>query len=178
MSAKRKRRKRSDFDSDAERTPSGQKSRSKPRESAARIGLEARQRVYGLSSADAKDPRAGTVLGRLWLDSQITTPMVEAGERYLEFHNSAMRSIQGPNALGKSDGKPSPDWDSPEMDRESYTAHAVALIAKYQVMRAALADILADKSVGLVVIADLEPPENYKPSLIKGLKLLAEKMGV
>jgi len=169
-------------DEDCERTVSGRKSRSNPAPTdgdgkpMSYVALEARQRINGLSADKAADPHASTALGRLWLSSAITTPMREAGERYLKLHDAAMKAIKAPVGLRVSNMA----GDGGDVVTEAYEEWAIKAVAHYEVMKAALQDMGAfyRVTVEAVVIQDSPPPKIVERHLRAGLELLAEKMGL
>ena len=168
------------MDADCERTPSGRKSRARaPQEDPRKTALEARQRVFGVSPADAPDPRVATVLGRLNLDGTITDSMYRAGLQYLDLYLAAMRAIKAP--MSRGGGGASHDGD---MLSDDYVVWAIKAVAHYEVMKAALEDAeqgggeWCGQAVGAVVLENVVMPVWWTPELIMGLGILAKKMGI
>lgn len=136
------------------------------------VAIEARVRHTGLPPDLASHEQAGTALGRLWLRGEITAPMREAGERYLELRNAALRAIKAPVGLTKS-GDAGAGGD---LVTEDYVAWAISAVARYEVARAWLGN-----RVGLiesVVIDDRECQPYEVPLLADALTYLAQRMGI
>ena len=177
MTIKRKRNKRGRPSADVEREPNGRKKRNpKPQEDMCKVAIDARQRVYGIPEEQAKHEKAGTVLGRLWLSGAITTEQREAGEKYLELYNAAMRAINAPDGLAVSDSGGS----SGDVVTDEYIAWAIKAVERYEVMKAAIHD-LSPYAIGLVewvVVNDLGIGLEPMPALQRELNILAAKMGI
>lgn len=86
----------------APRTPSGQKSRSKAarewittqtERAAMEPALSARQRLFGLSEADAREGKAGSVVGRLVLNKVLRQDQYDAAVEYLKVRNAYQRAV-------------------------------------------------------------------------------------
>lgn len=145
------------------------------------VAIEARVRHTGLPPDLASHEQAGTALGRLWLRTshlkdddplKITTPMREAGERYLELRNAALRAIKAPIGLAKS-GDAGTGGD---LVTEDYIEWAIAAVARYEVAKAWLGN-----QVGLVesvIIDDRECQPYEVPLLADTLTYLAQRMGI
>lgn len=116
----------------APRTPSGQKSRSKAarewittqtERAAMEPALSARQRLFGLSEADAREGKAGSVVGRLVLNKVLRPDQYEAGKRYLEVTNAYQRSIgAAPDFTQPRESLPASD--DPEKAWKAFCGHA------------------------------------------------------
>lgn len=85
------------------REPNGRPSRSgQAHEPADAVALLARARQFRLSRDHAKDPRAGTFLGRLNMlgrESGLSDSQYDAAQKYLEVHTRYQRSLQSPGAI-------------------------------------------------------------------------------
>lgn len=161
-------------DVSAERTASGRKSRARrPKEDPRAVALAARRRVLGLPDELAEHERATTSLGRLWLAGEITGPLFEAGERYLETHGEAMRALVAPVGLAVSDGAGA----AGDRVSEDYVVWATKAVARYEALKAALEAVGAHRVVHAVVVEDAPLPAASRPVLIEGLGVLASKLG-
>ena len=69
------------------RTPCGKLSAEETRREAMATVLEARQRHYGVSAAQARDQRLSSALGRLVFTGAITQEQYEAGQRFGEVYH-------------------------------------------------------------------------------------------
>lgn len=162
-------------DAEATRTASGRKSRARrPREDPRTVALEARRRVFGLSSATAAHEQAATVLGRLWLAGEIGEPLRDAGERFLETRNEAMRALKAPIGLAASGVTGS----AGDQVSDDYVAWARRAVSRYEALRTAIEAIGARSVVQRVVVEDQSVPAASLPILIDGLQLLAVELGV
>lgn len=136
--------------------------------------LAARCRVLGLSEGLAGHEKAATVLGRLWLGDDIAEPLCDAGERYLEIHNEAMRALKAPIGLAVS-GVVGSAGDQVSEDYVAWARHAVA---RYETLKDALGAIGALSVVHRVVIEDRSPPDGELARLIEGLRVLSTRLSV
>ena len=136
------------------------------------VALEARQRINGLSADKAADPHASTALGRLWLSNAITTPMREAGERYLKLHDAALKAIKAPVGLRVANMA----GDGGDGVSVEYIEWAIRAVAHYEVFKKMLTkeqrcviELVVfentDIIIGLSVLRD-------------GLSLLSQRMGL
>ena len=109
------------------RTASGRKSRGAA--TAGRSALRRPGSAAPQSSAWRRNSpgtkKAATVLGRLWLAGDISEPLCDAGERYLEIHNEAMRALKAPMGLAVS-GVVGSAGDQVSEDYAAWAQHAVA----------------------------------------------------
>lgn len=162
-------------DESAARTLTGRKSRAhRPKEDPRAVALEARRRVLGLPENLASHEKAGTFLGRLWLAGAIGASLREAGERYLEIHDEAMRALKAPTGLSVSGTRGS----AGDEVSEDYVAWAISAVAQYRILRAALEAAGAARIVHAVVVEDAPVPAASRPMLVTGLKILAGKLGL
>jgi hypothetical protein len=60
------------------------------------VAVEARQRVFGVTEEEAKDPHAGTLLGRMLQRGELSQAQMDAANRYIEVKTSFQRSIGCP----------------------------------------------------------------------------------
>lgn len=157
------------------REPNGRKQRVRDMDS---VAINARQRVFGLSEAQARDQHAETVLGRLWLRGVISEHQREAGYRYREKYLSMKRAIEPPRGFevsGRS-GSP-PDWDAPDFDRLAYTDQAIRAIADYEALKVAIGQCAP--IVELVVLRDCELDTKLAMrKLTDGLDILVKQLGI
>lgn len=71
--------------------------------------VQARMRMFGLSETDARDQKAATVLGRLYLTGELgkrpySDHMWDAAQRLLELREAFKRAIKAPDASRSSVG--------------------------------------------------------------------------
>ena len=113
--------------------------------------IDARIRHHGLSVAAASDPRAGSVLGRLFLEKRISEPLCEAGEKFYKAHGKMIRATLGPRGLETVVPGASGDEAS-----DDYVIWAIAAVGDYRVAKDRLSD---DEwaAVRLTVLEDCEP---------------------
>lgn len=82
------------------RTDTGQISRAATHEdSPFKVAKETRMRLFGLSSDDAGQPEANSVIGRLKLSGEISHEQYEALDRFICSHQSYMKVINAPDSL-------------------------------------------------------------------------------
>ncbi|MCZ2158850.1 hypothetical protein NPX99_06145 [Bartonella sp. 220] len=82
------------------REPNGRISRAKtPREPVDQLAIEIRAKRFCLTIQDAKNPLAGTYIGRLYLQGQLTQDQYEAAQKYLEVKNDYLCAKALPNAV-------------------------------------------------------------------------------
>lgn len=160
----------------AARTPSGRKSRARrPKEDPRAVALAGRRRVLGLPEHLADHEKAATVLGRLWLAGEISDGLRDAGERYLEIYQEAMRAITAPIGLAVSDGG---SGSSRERVSEDYVAWATRAVARYEVLKAALEAAGTHRLVHAVVVDDAPVTADSNSTLFKGLEILKIRLGI
>lgn len=67
------------------------------------VGIEARARLFGLSKDDAKDPRSGSVVGRLAMMGQqlggISPGCLDAANKYREQRDAYRKALSAPDSL-------------------------------------------------------------------------------
>lgn len=85
--------------------------------------VTARQRLFGLSEADAKEGYAGSVVGRLLLNKVIRRDQHDAAKRYLEVRNAYQRAIGAPPDFTQPREAFSPS-DDPERAWKAFCGHA------------------------------------------------------
>jgi len=159
-----------------DREPNGRKRRgksAKPSEDVRTTAVQARQRVYGLTPEQADHEKASTVLGRLWLNQQLTERQRMAGEKYRELYDAHIRATQAPDSLAVS-GRLGSGGDQIS---DEYIEWAVKAEAAYDVHRLALIDNSTEQTVRRVVIEDLEPMEHAERVMLRvGLDRLAVRL--
>ena len=138
------------------------------------VATEARQRVYGLTVAQSADEDAGTVLGRMWLRQAISRLQCDAGKKYLEKYEAAMKAIKAPVGLRVTNSA----GDGGDTVTEEYVDWATKAVGEYETLKAALEDVRAESSVRYVVILDTDPPDWMLPALHDGLNMLVVKLGL
>lgn len=116
MTRSEKRKRRGRPRSDGPRTESGQLSRASgpPADETAR---QARQRIFGISYEDTKNPDSATFVGRLAMlgtERGISREQYEAIERFLATRAQYRRGIQVPDSLANFTSGPTPIYDEEE----------------------------------------------------------------
>ncbi|EJF85317.1 hypothetical protein [Bartonella rattimassiliensis] len=82
------------------REANGRISRAKlPREAANQLAIEMRAKRFGLTLQEAKNPLAGTYIGRLCLQGVITQEQYDAAQQYLQIRNNYLCAKGFPNAI-------------------------------------------------------------------------------
>ncbi len=81
------------------RYPCGKLKREETEREAMATALGARQRHYGVTTAQARDPRLGSSLGRLNLQALISDPQYDAGVKFAQLHQAhhAIIGLPAPN---------------------------------------------------------------------------------
>jgi hypothetical protein len=158
------------------REANGRASRSyKPKEDAKLVATEARQRVYGLSVSQSTHEHAGSAVGRLWLSGAITNAEREAGDRYRELHDKAMKAIKAPVGLAVG-GTPGSGGD---LVTDEYIDWAIKATAHYRTIQDALQDISCRHAIERLVISDEDCPSAAAASVVRvGLSMLVNKLGI
>lgn len=67
------------------------------------VGLEARERVFGVKPAQSRDQMAGSVIGRWCLQGIVTRPQYDAAMAFLESHARNLLAIDAPRQPGAVD---------------------------------------------------------------------------
>lgn len=82
------------------REPNGRISRAKtPHEPIDKLAIEMRAKRFGLTIEEAKNPLAGTYIGRLYLQGVINQDQYDAAQKYLEVRNNYLCAKALPNAV-------------------------------------------------------------------------------
>ncbi|VEJ44928.1 hypothetical protein [Bartonella vinsonii] len=82
------------------REPNGRISRAKtPREPVDQLAIEIRAKRFCLTIEDAKNPLAGTYIGRLYLQGELNQDQYDAAQKYLEVRNNYLCAKALPNAV-------------------------------------------------------------------------------
>ena len=68
-------------------------------------GIEARQRIYGLDTEKAASPAAGTFLGRLYLNKEISRTQYEAGILWADHTEAYQHAIAAPKQPQRHQGQ-------------------------------------------------------------------------
>ncbi|QGA55882.1 hypothetical protein [Brucella sp. 2280] len=87
------------------REPNGRRSRAK--EPAAKVAVEARMKMFNLTKAQAMDQKAATNLGRLAMMGRVeglSQDQYEAALRYLDIRNDYQKSLLSPGAYFEENG--------------------------------------------------------------------------
>ena len=64
------------------------------------VGLEARERVFGVAPQHSRDQKAGTAIGRFCLTGRITQPQYDAAMAFLESYHRNLLAIDAPKMPG------------------------------------------------------------------------------
>jgi hypothetical protein len=67
------------------------------------VGLDARERVFGISPKQSRDQMAGSVIGRWCLQNIITRPQYDAAMLFLESYTRNLLAIDAPRQPGAVD---------------------------------------------------------------------------
>jgi hypothetical protein len=89
--------------------------------------IQVRMRMHGLTEPQARDQKAATVVGRLWLTREISTAQYDASQELLRLHDAYKRAIRAPDGLRNTTNVGADDQDS-----DAYAEWCKAVIAKYQ----------------------------------------------
>jgi len=140
--------------------------------------VEARQRIHGLSEADAKAPEGGDWMGRAFLAGRLSARQHEAGKLYREFRADYARALQVKAIRSGSvvEGDPGGYDGSDPFDDPKHEAWCLKLRETYRGTRAAIlstGDALAQIVVDGVVVEDL-PMMDYVNTLHVVLDALAD----
>lgn len=139
------------------------------------VGINARQRQFGLTEAQASSEHAGTVLGRLWLRHIITEEMRDAGYRYwsrVRAYRKAIR-VRGVSSGGDLERGAGHEGDADPTPEE--IADYEAAIERHRQYRDALlnAGMLCLLVVDAVVLEGKDMP-SHRGDLMAGLKALVD----
>ena len=144
------------------REPNGRRSRAKrPREAVDRLAILMRAKHTGLSEKQARDPRAATYIGRLFMAGPecggLSEEQYNAGLRYLEIDNNYKKALQSPAAYY--------DGLSSVADPERYEEFCKRAKRQYKEARAAIQEAQFDNrfdnlyaALQYIVLEDLELP--------------------
>ncbi|EJF88128.1 hypothetical protein ME1_00794 [Bartonella vinsonii subsp. arupensis OK-94-513] len=109
------------------REPNGRISRAKsPREAVDKLALEMRAKRFGLTLQEAKNPLAGTYIGRLCLQGVLTQDQYDAAQKYLQIRNDYLCAKGLPSAV-YDDVSTNSDPNSLEQWVEKATNHYQAV---------------------------------------------------
>lgn len=104
---------------------------------AMQTGIDARMRLFGLSEADARQPDAGSVIGRMKLRGDISDDQHRAALAYLAARNAYHSAIGTKSDTG---GHPPPETAS----AGSYDDFCAASISRWDRMRAVVTNLCQD----------------------------------
>ncbi|MHC5307528.1 hypothetical protein [Bartonella sp. LJL80] len=145
-----------------EREPNGRRLRAKkPKEAIDKLAISMRAKHTGLSMQQAKDPRAATYIGRLFMmgveGGGISEDQYNAAVKYLEIDNNFKKAQQSPGAYY--------DQHSSAEDPMLYEEFCIIAKQKYQAAKKAIQEAQFDNrydnlyaALQYVVIEDLELP--------------------
>lgn len=85
-------------------------------------GVEARQRLYGLSAKNLLDADAGSFVGRLRIQGEISRQQCEAANEYLRIYTEMQHACAGPKPSGAVDLNATKGLPPPENVRKSVQA--------------------------------------------------------
>ena len=144
------------------REPNGRRSRAKrPREAIDKLAIRMRAKHTGLSEKQARDPRAESYIGRLFMlgseSGGISEEQYNAAIRYLEINNDYKKALQSPAAYY--------DDLSTVADPERYEEFCKRAKRQYKEARAAIQEAQFDNrfdnlyaALQYIVLEDLELP--------------------
>lgn len=139
------------------RTASGRPSRAASAYNEHQEAIETRQRLFGLSEKDARDQKAATVLGRLYLTGELgkkpgCDAMWDAAQDLLRLRDAYLRAIKAPDALKNATGS-----GGGVDETERYATWCRQAIARYEACMAAVVAenaIHANRGANLVAAID------------------------
>jgi hypothetical protein len=88
--------------------------------------IQVRMRMYGLSEEDARDQKAGTVVGRLQLIGVLSEAQHQAATEYLRLYEAYKRALRAPDALRNG-----PTAGADAQESEAYAKWCRSVIDKY-----------------------------------------------
>ncbi len=142
--------------------------------------LSARQRLFGLSEADAREGKAGSVVGRLVLNKVLRPDQYEAGKRYLEVRNAYQRAIGAPpDFLEPREALPASS--DPDKAWKAFCGHARRA---HDAMMAVLRDLMASErspapvtALDVFLVKDIHTPHLVGPLRV-ALNALGKHFGI
>ena len=143
---------------DVEREPNGRASRAMISARAYRQTIESRAMRHGLTYDQARDDRAGTVVGRLAIQELISKDQFRAAQNYLEVRDAYQRAIGAPQ-----DHRQPPPEQEGSGDYEDFCERAKAIHGR---MLDALTDMCIElrtpapmSALDVMVVRDVDMPE-------------------
>lgn len=109
--------------------------------------VNARMRVFGLTERDAKQQFAGTFVGRVHMEGDLSRDQLEAAHTYAQTVMAYRTAIQSPERL--RNGR------SGDMDDQEYTNRCKAAESRFNAMVKALREV--DRTEGTNCLGVLEP---------------------
>ena len=127
--------------------------------------LEARQRIFGLSETQARDPLAGSTIGRMVLHGELSRDQGQMAVKYSEVINAYQRAICAPTGINE----PRPDT-SGGGDYEAFCERAKS---RYDGMMMALRDLSMEQRSAVVFKAldQFITQDNHIPMLVGDLRI-------
>lgn len=134
------------------------------------VALEARQRVFGISEAEASDPFAGTLLGRMHQQGRISTAQIDAAGKYTEVRSAYHRAIDA-----------TPWHDEKRIGGEGTKTHeewAAEVKERHEAMDAVISEVCREERSTLprtalenIVVRDVQMPflDGYLRSVLNRL---------
>lgn len=123
------------------RHPAGkivQPTASEKKDNAVAVAQKARQRLHGLSKADAALPEAGDVLGRLYLTQEISRTQFEAGQEYARIVADYDKALLAPRQRSASNFDGPAGYDDSDGKDASYQAWVKRAKQRYDEARSAV----------------------------------------
>jgi len=119
------------------RTASGRKSRAHDAYQEHVEAIATRMRVFGLTEQDARDQKAATYVGRLYLTGEFgkkphSDVMWDAAQSYIAAYEQFQRAVKSPDALRTGVG------GGDQGESENYARWCVAAIRKWEAMQDAI----------------------------------------
>ena len=99
------------------------------------VGIEARQRVFGVSARDSRDQLAGSVVGRLCLTGEISRVQYDAAQAWLECREAYLRAVAP--AVGRQPGAVNPNATHGQSNYENVGASVFA-VSRYNAAQEAI----------------------------------------
>lgn len=127
--------------------------------SAVETAIEARKRVFGMTEAQAKDPDAGSVIGRMRMEGRLSRDQLDAAQRFIEVTNGWQRSIDSKPHHNQPRAEVTPDGEQTHEDwcqdkRKAFADMQAALEEVCQETRSQL----PRKALDMIVLRDIEVP--------------------
>lgn len=99
------------------------------------VGIEARQRVFGVPARASRDQLAGSVVGRLCLTGELSRVQYDAAQAWLECREAYLRAVAP--AIGRQPGAVNPNATHGQSNYENVGASRIA-VQRYKAAQVAI----------------------------------------